>query len=1317
MFKTELAYETWKSKYRYGNETPLETFQRVAKALASVEKNPDEWYDKFLKTMVRFNEKGEAIGLKCTTGGRITANIGTSFKKATLLNCFSGDTQYYDVNCGIVSFSEMCGKSATVLTKKGIFKAEIKCFGVQKTYDVFFRPAYLQNRVYDFEGHFVRDHVEGSTIKRSYYLPANRSSYKISVTVTKDHRWLLDGGVETTELKIGDIVESCVYKGTEDNEDFIKGKIHGLIFGDGSVSYIYTNACNSSGKFGLTRYSVRLCGKKQENIKYFNSDDIKYHPSCLGDPTCYYVSEKKLKAPPVYGTENLDYIRGFFNGLIATDGCHWYGDKKIYEISTTNSDVAEWLKMYAHAAGYIVTGFRIDSNMETNFGKRSDTIKRVTLSEEIIKWKVSGIVENEEQEVFCAVVPEEHAFTLANGLYTGNCFVGAPVSNAHIKYIRKTEDGSIQFPVEYKTDDNPDDLINIFLTIVEQAKTLASEGGYGLNFDFIRPRGSLIKGTGIKHPGVVSYMKIWDSVSECIVQGDMDGYVDKIKNHLKSEEAFQEVKRIVKNTIRKGAMLASLSVTHPDCEEFVRAKQTSGVLTKFNISVLLTGDFMRSVEADELFDQSFNGVIYKKVKARDLYNLIMKSCYDRAEPGVLYADNMMKNNPIAYLGQPKATNPCVTPDTKILTDKGDQSIVFLEGKRVNVWNGRKFSSVLVEKTGTDQKILRIIFSNDSHLDCTFYHKFYLSGAKKVEAKDLRIGDSLEAYKLPGIEDSILLSVKEIVPISELSDVYCFSEPELQRGTFNGIVTAQCGEIPGLSSITTVCLLGSPNLTSYVKIDKANNTYFDYKEYSEDVIVFMRMLDNVNDLTYAPLPSYQWVVENLRQVGMGINGLGSTLMMLGIPYNSKEAVDFSKNICEIKENLTWQTSALLAKEKGVFTAYKKKDFESTEYFASDRISEETKNLIRKYGVRNSKTTTVPPLGNSSLLSDITSNGIEPVYLLEYERKVVCREWPEGLTTDNIKEVLKYHKEKDFEYWKGSYKDKSYYYEPHNRGLCEINTVRDFGYQWLLDNFPNKDHSAYLVTTKDLKIEDHLAVQEVVQHYNNQSTSKTCNLPNKFPFEDFKSLYIRAWKAGLNGFTTYREGSMESVLSSVTKSESHEIVKKDIKLPNIFINGPTHIMKKEGKKFYLNFSYLPEDTKFEFPIVLWIHTNAHYKADELRICNKAAKNLGALALKCGIDKKIVTEAVEKANIDYPHNRLGRMVSLCLRHNVPRGDILVSLMNIDGDNISTLLTAVRKFLSKTLPDGTKLQGLKCPECGEQLVMEAGCKKCPSCPWSACG
>ena len=1125
-----------------------------------------------------------------------------------------------------------------------------------------------------------------------------------------------------------------------------------------------------------------------------------------------------------------------------------------------------------------------------------------------------------------------------------NCYVSGPVSNAHIKYNRKSDDGSLEYPVEYQTDDTPDDLINIFLTIVEQAKTLASEGGYGICFDFIRPRGSLIKGTGVKHPGVVAYMRIWDAVSTCIVQGDMDGYNDKIKNYLK--EDFEEVKDIVKAMPRKGAMLASLSCEHPDCEEFIRAKQLSGELTKFNISVVLTEKFLKAVEADGLFDQTFNGKVIKRVKARELFDLIMSSCYQRAEPGVLFADNMMKNNPVAYLGKPTSCNPCVRRGTLVSTSKGlvpvDQisktdsiqttlgfepvenieihenidifRVTFSDKSYLDVseghifhsqdtkgesrkhWNNTKrLNSLSVgdfirkdryrfethnSPTFTrDMGLFAGLFLGDGHIDANnnvcisvdqredssyifilcekFGFKYWLDdsasdgfsrkiiisggGSKNNKAKDVlktmgldvelkapqktfpyewintnkeflkglldglicSDGNVNDRSKYPQIRfkntslnlhnmlrhvmlyfgadykiyegekageehlilgrsikrkhtiyegiidnDSILnfyhelnylshpqknKTLKEIIKSTSLcgvkwktkiesieligkDTVYDLYAKDADDWNTCGIVSRGCGEIPGLAAITTVCLLGSVNLTMYIKI-KDGKPYFDFEEYAADIRVFLRALDNVNDLTYSPLPSYAWVIENLRQVGMGINGLGSALMMLGIPYNSPEAVEFTKNVCQIKENLTWQTSALLAKEKGTFPAYDKEKFESTEYFNSDRITEETRELMRKYGVRNAKTTTCPPLGNSSIISDITSNGVEPVFLLEYDRKIICKEWPEGLDVENIKEKLKHKKEKDYEYWYGEFKGQQYYYEPHNRGLCEVSTVRDYGYQWVLDNFPDqKKKWPGIVTTQDLNIQDHLNIQSMVQYYNNQSTSKTLNLSNDFNFEDFKGLYLKAWKLGLNGFTTYREGSMESVLSGIAQAEKREIIAQDIKLPDDFLNGPTQIIKREGKKFYLHFSYLPEDSSMAFPIVLWIYTNAKYKTNELRICNKAARNLGKLALKCGVISRIVKETIDKANEDYPHNRLGRMVSLCLRHNIPREDILVSIMNIDGDNISTLLTSVRKFLSKTLEDGIELKGLKCPSCEGQMVMAGGCSQCLDCGEALC-
>jgi len=335
-------------------------------------------------------------------------------------------------------------------------------------------------------------------------------------------------------------------------------------------------------------------------------------------------------------------------------------------------------------------------------------------------------------------------------------------------------------------------------------------------------------------------------------------------------------------------------------------------------------------------------------------------------------------------------------------------------------------------------------------------------------------------------------------------------------------------------------------------------------------------------------------------------------------------------------------------------------------------------------------------------------------LETERKVVT-DWPEGLDGNNVKKILTEKHEKDFVYWEGEFNGKNYYYEPHNRGLCEVHIVRDFGYEWVLKNRPEDAKADYIVTTKNLEIEDHLNVQQVVQYYCNQSVSKTCNLPKNYSFTKFKDLYLEAWKRGLIGFTTYREGSMESVLSTIEKAEEkREIIKKDIKLPEVFINGPTTTIKREGAKFYIHFSYLPDDKEMKYPVAFWIHTN---DTKQTIACNRACKSLTKLALGVGIDQKIIDDTWEKCLGDYPHNRLARMVSLCMRHNVPREDILVSLTGIDGDNVSTLLTAVRKFIGKTIEDGKQIVGMDCPECKSTLVMESGCFVCKNCGHSGCG
>lgn len=216
--------------------------------------------------------------------------------------------------------------------------------------------------------------------------------------------------------------------------------------------------------------------------------------------------------------------------------------------------------------------------------------------------------------------------------------------------------------------ENQDSMEGIMDALKRQALILKSEGVYGFCADVMRPRGAYIAGIANGSPGAVKMLEMWDTQSGVITEGP--GVATDARS---------------KKKVRKGAQLVSMSVWHPDIEEFVTAKQTAGKLTRFNMSVLVTDEFMNAVEnslpweliypdhdADkELYDRFWDGNIdnwmaiggsfkvYKKYDdANELWNLIMKSTYNRNEPGVLFVDTINRLNNLFYCEHITASNPC-----------------------------------------------------------------------------------------------------------------------------------------------------------------------------------------------------------------------------------------------------------------------------------------------------------------------------------------------------------------------------------------------------------------------------------------------------------------------------------------------------------------------------------------------------------------------------------------------------------------------------------------------------------------------------------
>ncbi|HEY0282930.1 MAG TPA: LAGLIDADG family homing endonuclease [Rhizomicrobium sp.] len=198
----------------------------------------------------------------------------------------------------------------------------------------------------------------------------------------------------------------------------------------------------------------------------------------------------------------------------------------------------------------------------------------------------------------------------------------------------------------------PDSMDGIFSHLREAALTLQQGGGIGYDFSSLRPKGAPVAGVGADASGPVSFMDVWDAMCRIIMSAGS----------------------------RRGAMMATLSCDHPDIEDFIDAKRTPGRLSMFNLSVLATDRFMAAVKDDAPWELKFGGRVMKTLPARDLWNRIMRSTYAYAEPGVIFIDRINRQNNLGYCETIRATNPCLTGDSWIMTREGARQIQDLVGR-------------------------------------------------------------------------------------------------------------------------------------------------------------------------------------------------------------------------------------------------------------------------------------------------------------------------------------------------------------------------------------------------------------------------------------------------------------------------------------------------------------------------------------------------------------------------------------------------------------------------------------------------------------
>jgi len=301
-----------------------------------------------------------------------------------------------------------------------------------------------------------------------------------------------------------------------------------------------------------------------------------------------------------------------------------------------------------------------------------------------------------------------------------------------------------------------------------------------------------------------------------------------------------------------------------------------------------------------------------------------------------------------------------------------------------------------------------------------------------------------------------------------------------------------------------CCLGSINLTRFVDRAFSEKAAFDYERFGRVIEVSIRMLDNVLDVTAWPLKAQHEEAMAKRRVGLGFTGLGDALIMLRLRYDSEEARAAAAKISEFMRDAAYKASTELAKERGAFPLFNADLYLSGSSFAA-RLPAELKAQIRKNGIRNSHLLSIAPTGTISLaFADNASNGIEPPFSWTYTRK-------KRMADGTLKEF----------------------------------PVED--YAWRLYKHGRGDVSAlppYFVTALELSASAHERMVAAVAPYVDTSISKTVNVPETYPYDDFQDLYFEAWKSGLKGLATYRPNNViGSVLSVGQESRPQDFVNND------------------------------------------------------------------------------------------------------------------------------------------------------------------------------